>query len=43
LGGRILISFMGLVVAMLSVTGLIIWARKRKARINKQARSASYN
>jgi len=43
LGGRILISFMGLVVAMLSVTGLIIWARKRKARINKQARSAFYN
>ena len=32
LGGRILVSVMGLVVAMLSVTGIIIWARKRKAR-----------
>ncbi|WP_221801724.1 PepSY-associated TM helix domain-containing protein [Oceanobacter mangrovi] len=32
LPGRILISAMGLVVAMLSVTGVIIWWRKRKAR-----------
>jgi uncharacterized iron-regulated membrane protein len=30
--GRILISVMGLVVAALSVTGIIIWARKREAR-----------
>ncbi|MFZ6657137.1 PepSY-associated TM helix domain-containing protein [Undibacterium sp. TJN19] len=32
LTGRILISLLGLVVAMLSVTGLIIWVRKRRAR-----------
>lgn len=32
LPGRIMISLMGLVVAMLSVTGVIIWARKRRAR-----------
>jgi uncharacterized iron-regulated membrane protein len=32
LPGRILISCMGLVVAMLSVTGVIIWWRKRAAR-----------
>lgn len=30
--GRILVSLMGLAVAMLSVTGLVIWARKRRAR-----------
>jgi uncharacterized iron-regulated membrane protein len=30
--GRILISFMGVVVAMLSVTGVIIWWRKRASR-----------
>ena len=32
LPGRILISLMGLVVAALSVTGVVIWARKRRAR-----------
>lgn len=32
LPGRILMSFMGVVVAMLSVTGLVIWARKWRAR-----------
>lgn len=32
LPGRILISFMGVVVAMLSVTGVIIWWRKRASR-----------
>ena len=31
--GRVLISFMGVVVAMLSVTGVIIWWRKRKSRL----------
>lgn len=36
LPGRILISLMGLVVAMLSVTGVYIWWKKRAAR-NKQA------
>ncbi|MCC2956694.1 PepSY domain-containing protein [Massilia sp. IC2-477] len=30
--GRILISFMGVVVAMLSVTGVVIWWRKRSSR-----------
>ncbi|WP_038382710.1 PepSY domain-containing protein, partial [Bradyrhizobium elkanii] len=33
LPGRILISLMGLVVAALSVTGVVIWWRKRRARI----------
>lgn len=32
LPGRILISFMGLVVAMLSVTGVYLWWKKRRAR-----------
>jgi uncharacterized iron-regulated membrane protein len=32
LTGRIMISIMGALVAMLSVTGVLIWARKRKAR-----------
>lgn len=30
--GRILMSIMGLVVAVLSVTGVVIWARKRRVR-----------
>jgi uncharacterized iron-regulated membrane protein len=30
--GRVLISVMGLVVAMLSVTGVYLWWKKRKAR-----------
>jgi uncharacterized iron-regulated membrane protein len=33
LPGRILISIMGLIVAMLSVTGIVIWAKKRRARL----------
>lgn len=33
LPGRILISAMGLVVAALSVTGVVIWWRKRRARV----------
>ena len=32
LPGRIMISVMGLVVTMLSVTGFVIWERKRRAR-----------
>lgn len=32
LPGRILISIMGLVVALLSVTGVYIWLKKSKAR-----------
>jgi uncharacterized iron-regulated membrane protein len=38
LPGRLLISCMGLIVAMLSATGVVIWAKKRKARINKAVR-----
>lgn len=30
--GRIMMSIMGLVVVMLSITGVIVWARKRRAR-----------
>ena len=33
LAGRIMISCMGALVAMLSVTGVLIWIRKRKARL----------
>ncbi|MGV7207440.1 PepSY-associated TM helix domain-containing protein [Oxalobacteraceae bacterium A2-2] len=40
LPGRILISFMGVVVAMLSVTGVIIWWRKRASRVATAARRA---
>jgi len=31
--GRILMTALGLVVAMLSVTGVMIWARKRRAAL----------
>lgn len=37
LPGRILISMMGLVVAALSVTGVVIWYRKRRARVAVRA------
>ena len=40
LPGRILISLMGLVVAMLSVTGVVIWWRKRAARVSVRRKSA---
>jgi uncharacterized iron-regulated membrane protein len=36
LPGRILISVMGLVVAALSITGLVIWERKHRARRRSQ-------
>lgn len=39
LPGRILISVMGLVVAMLSVTGVIIWWRKHSARARANGRA----
>lgn len=29
---KILVCAMGVVVAMLSVTGIVVWARKRRAR-----------
>jgi uncharacterized iron-regulated membrane protein len=38
LPGRILISFTGLVVAALSVTGVVIWWKKRRARVLHQRR-----
>jgi uncharacterized iron-regulated membrane protein len=38
--GRILISIMGLVVAALSVTGIVIWWRKRRARIRVRETAA---
>jgi len=31
--GRVLMSFMGVVISMLCVTGVLIWARKRRARV----------
>lgn len=37
--GRVLISLMGLVVAMLSVTGVVIWWKKSQARSLAAARS----
>jgi len=37
LPGRILISAMGIVVAMLSVTGIVIWWRKRSSRVRAAA------
>ncbi|MDM0115546.1 PepSY-associated TM helix domain-containing protein [Variovorax sp. J22R133] len=36
--GRILMSLMGVMVAMLSVTGIVIWMRKRHSRLHQQAR-----
>ena len=38
LPGRIAISFMGLMVALLSATGLVIWMKKLKARRNASRR-----
>lgn len=40
LPGRILISLMGLVVAMLSVTGVYIWYKKRFARLRAEGNRA---
>ncbi|MEK7943708.1 PepSY-associated TM helix domain-containing protein [Pigmentiphaga sp. YJ18] len=39
--GRVLMSFMGVFVAVLSVTGLVIWVRKRRGRIANKLRSQS--
>jgi uncharacterized iron-regulated membrane protein len=41
LPGRILISVMGVVVAMLSVTGVYIWWKKRRARKKSAAREVA--
>lgn len=37
--GRILISIMGVVVATLSVTGVVIWLKKRQARVLRRKRA----
>jgi len=34
-------SVMGVVIAMLSVTGVLIWARKRRARVQQQVQLAT--
>ncbi|MGD9803292.1 MAG: PepSY-associated TM helix domain-containing protein [Hyphomicrobiaceae bacterium] len=34
--GRIAISILGLVVALLSITGIVVWAKKRSARLSVQ-------
>jgi uncharacterized iron-regulated membrane protein len=38
LPGRALISVLGLVVAMLAVTGIVIWAKKRRARMSRRVK-----
>src|SRR5208283_389698 len=35
---RIFVCVLGLVIAMLSVTGVYIWWKKRKARLHRQSR-----
>jgi uncharacterized iron-regulated membrane protein len=37
--GRVMMSIMGVVIAMLSVTGVLIWARKRRARVQQQVQA----
>jgi len=37
--GRILMSVTGLVVATLSVTGVVIWLKKRRARVHRRRRA----
>jgi uncharacterized iron-regulated membrane protein len=39
LPGRVLVSMMGLLVAMLSITGVIIWQKKRWARRRMNVRN----
>ncbi|MGP0170428.1 PepSY-associated TM helix domain-containing protein [Pseudomonas sp. NCHU5208] len=39
LPGRILVSLLGLAVAGLSLTGLVIWAKKRRSRVLTEQRS----
>jgi uncharacterized iron-regulated membrane protein len=40
--GRVLISLLGLVIAMLSATGIVLWARKRRARAYRQAPATAH-
>jgi uncharacterized iron-regulated membrane protein len=37
--GRVFLSFMGLVVALLSATGIVIWFKKRAGRMGRKAAS----
>jgi uncharacterized iron-regulated membrane protein len=41
LPGRIFLSFMGLVVALLSFTGIVIWFKKRAARVSSRQSAAT--
>ncbi len=43
LPGRILISLMGLGTAILSITGIVIWWRKRAAYARREQRQANMN
>jgi len=36
--GRVLITALGLVIAMLSVTGVVIWAKKRRVRVLSESK-----
>lgn len=38
LPGRIVVAVIGIVTAMLSVTGIVIWLRKRRARVLRRSR-----
>jgi uncharacterized iron-regulated membrane protein len=38
---RIFVCVLGLIITMLSVTGVYIWWKKHKARIHANSRSAS--
>jgi uncharacterized iron-regulated membrane protein len=39
--GRVLVSLLGVAIATLSVTGIVIWARKRRARMRMSTRMAA--
>lgn len=43
LPGRILVSALGIVVAMLSITGIVVWVRKRAANSRVEDRNRSFN
>ncbi|MBS1186072.1 MAG: PepSY-associated helix protein [Burkholderiaceae bacterium] len=38
LPGRILMTFIGLAIAVLCVTGMVIWAKKRRSRLQQEAK-----
>jgi uncharacterized iron-regulated membrane protein len=40
---RIFVSILGLLITMLSVTGVVIWMRKRSARLLRRRRPNAYN